>query len=139
MVDPAKLPVLAHWTHCSSLELMLVEIRKCVHAAAFVYFIFASLSFLPYLSLALVLCFILHLWLRISFSALFWFPPPVKTAPREKSRGISWYQVVSRIPKLLVLDPLIPLDTMEERCETLYRLVSAGTKIFKAINFSVLL
>ncbi|KAF8210765.1 ubiquitin-conjugating enzyme/RWD-like protein [Mycena galopus ATCC 62051] len=28
MVDPAKLPVLAHWTHRSSLELMLVEIRK---------------------------------------------------------------------------------------------------------------
>ncbi|KAF8210764.1 ubiquitin-conjugating enzyme/RWD-like protein [Mycena galopus ATCC 62051] len=28
MVDTAKLPVLAHWTHCSSLELMLVEIRK---------------------------------------------------------------------------------------------------------------
>lgn len=29
-VDPSKLPVLAHWTRNSSIEHVLVEIRKCV-------------------------------------------------------------------------------------------------------------
>ena len=31
-VDPHKLPVLAHWSRASSIETVLVEIRRCVFA-----------------------------------------------------------------------------------------------------------